>query len=93
MRHLLLGFTFSLALCASVSAQELSPQTIQQAAELREQALKSDLAWDILESLTTEVGPRLAGSEADKAAVKWGVEKLTSLGFDKVWTEPVKIPV
>jgi len=57
--------------------------------KLREQALKGTLAFDILESLTTEVGPRMAGTIQDAMAVKWGVSKMKTLGFDKVWTEPV----
>ena len=34
-------------------------------------ALKSDLAYELVASLTTEVGPRPAGSEADPKAVAW----------------------
>lgn len=62
------------------------------AAELRERALNGSLDYDIVESLTTEVGPRMAGTPGDAAAVKWGVAKLEELGFDKVWTEPVTFP-
>ncbi len=56
---------------------------------LREQALQSNLAFEILESLTTEVGPRMAGTKQDALAVEWAVAKMKALGFDKVWTEPV----
>ena len=59
-------------------------------AALRDKALNSNLAYDILESLTTEVGPRMAGTIQDELAVKWGVAKFKELGFDKVWTEPVE---
>lgn len=62
------------------------------AATLRERALQSDLAWRITESLTTEVGPRLAGSEADARAVAWAEAKFRELGFDRVWKEPVTFP-
>ena len=34
-----------------------------------------------LESLTTEVGPRLAGSPADARAVAWAEAKFKELGF------------
>ncbi|GAA5078463.1 M28 family peptidase [Lysobacter panacisoli] len=67
-------------------------KAIATAAQLRETALASDLGYRITESLTTEVGPRLAGSEADARAVAWAVAKLKELGFDKVWTEPVTFP-
>jgi carboxypeptidase Q len=83
----------NLACMGVLNAQQVSEASKNQAAELREQALNSELAWDVLESLTTEVGPRLAGSPADAKAVAWGVAKFKELGFDKVWTEPVTIPV
>ena len=54
-----------------MAAGKLDQADIERAAELRDKALKSDLAYDILESLTTEVGPRMAGTEGDKRAVKW----------------------
>jgi len=62
------------------------------AAQLREHALADDTAWKVVESLTTEVGPRLAGSEADARAVAWAQAKFRELGYDKVWTEPVTFP-
>jgi carboxypeptidase Q len=67
-------------------------EALAMAPRLREAALASDLAYRITESLTTEVGPRLAGSEADARAVAWAVAKFEALGFDKVWTEPVTFP-
>ncbi|HEY7600141.1 MAG TPA: M28 family peptidase, partial [Candidatus Limnocylindrales bacterium] len=51
-----------------------------------------DTGWKVTESLTTEVGPRLAGSDADARAVAWAKAKFAELGFDKVWTEPVTFP-
>ena len=60
--------------------------------QLQQEALSSDLAWDILASLTSEVGPRMAGTKGDKRAVSWAVKKMKKLGFDRVWKEPVKFP-
>ncbi len=60
--------------------------------QLQDQALSSDLAWQTLAAITSEVGPRMAGSEADQRAVKWAVAKLHALGFERVWTEPVTFP-
>ncbi|MDF8332262.1 M28 family peptidase [Novosphingobium cyanobacteriorum] len=48
-------------------------------------------AWDIVSGLTTEVGPRLAGSEAEARARAWSVEKLKALGFRNVRAEPFTI--
>ncbi len=75
----------ALALAASVSCARADPAT---AAHLRDQALGDDTAWNILESLTTEIGPRPAGSPAAARARDWGVAKLTALGFSDVHAEP-----
>ena len=53
----------------------------QAATQLRERALADDTAWDVVESLTTEVGPRLAGSEADARAVQWAEAKFKAAGL------------
>ena len=47
---------------------EIPAEQAETARMLQEQALESDLAWDIVESLTTEIGPRLGGSEAEARA-------------------------
>ena len=64
---------------------------------LRDKALDSNRGWEIVESLTTEVGPRLAGTDADKRAVRWAKALLEQLKdakvFDKVWLEPVSFPI
>jgi carboxypeptidase Q len=77
--------------CSQVYAQadSASDQVVEQ---LQSKALSSDLAWELLASLTSEVGPRMGGTEADKRAVQWAVDKMHSLGFERVWTEPVTFP-
>lgn len=58
------------------------------AGKLRDSALEGDsVAWDIVEDLTTEVGPRLAGTEAEARARDWAVKRLKALGFRNVHTE------
>ncbi len=56
-------------------------------------ALQSRRAHDIAESLADEVGPRLAGSLGDQAAVAWAERKMRELGLANVHTEPVTVPV
>ena len=70
----------------------ISDAAMQSAAQLRERALADNTGWNVVESLTTEVGPRLAGSEADARAVQWAEAKFKQLGYDKVWLEPVTFP-
>lgn len=52
---------------------------------------KDDVAWNIVAGLTTDVGPRLAGSEAEARARAWVSEKLKALGFRNVAVEPFTI--
>jgi carboxypeptidase Q len=58
-----------------------------QVSALRDAALEDDLAWDITEGLTTEIGPRIAGSPAEARARAWSVAKLKRLGFANVRIE------
>jgi carboxypeptidase Q len=63
-------------------------------AALRDNALANDhYAWDIVEGLTTEVGQRLAATEAEARARDWAVKRLTAMGFSNVHVEPFDMPV
>lgn len=84
--------TASFATNALAAETHIPDKAMAAAAQLRDRALADDTGWKVIESLTTEVGPRLAGSEADARAVEWAKAKFKALGFDKVWTEPVAFP-
>jgi hypothetical protein len=63
-------------------------------AALRDEALLHDrYAWDIVEGLTTEVGQRLAATEAEARARDWAVRRLSAMGFANVHVEPFTMPV
>lgn len=70
----------------------LDEEALAAAAGLRDEALEGTGAWDIVRSLTTEVGPRLAGSAGDRAAVAWALRRLRELGFENVRAENVEVP-
>jgi Zn-dependent M28 family amino/carboxypeptidase len=89
---LLLALSLSTSLSAAERETRIPDAALATAATLREQALADDTGWEVVESLTTEIGPRLAGSEADARAVAWAQAKFKALGFDKVWIEPVTFP-
>lgn len=72
---------------ATAWANDLTPQTREQLKAIKAHALNDDLSYQIIESLTTEVGPRMVGTPGEKASVKWAMQKMKSLGFDKVWKE------
>jgi carboxypeptidase Q len=87
-----------LALAIALAAAQAPAIGIAQDAEpvatLRDQALAGDtLAWDLMESLTTEVGPRLAGTESEARARDWAVRTLTDLGFANVRVETFQVPL
>jgi len=71
----------------------ISAASVKTAEQLRDKAMHDDTGYRIVESLTTEIGPRLAGSDADQRARDWAVAKFKALGYDKVYTEEVKYPL
>ncbi|MFW6027833.1 MAG: peptidase M28 family protein, partial [bacterium] len=85
----------ALFLCVSspapAEAPPLPPKVRKTADALIDKALKDDLAYRLVESLTTEIGPRLAGTPEEARARKWAVAKLKALGFANVRQEPFKV--
>ena len=76
--------------CLAVPAFAAPPPV----ADLRDEALRHDeVAWDVVEGLTTEIGPRLAATEQEARARTWAVAKLKSLGFANVHVETYQMPV
>ena len=58
-------------------------------AEQADEAIESDtIAWDFVEGITTEVGPRQAGTEAEARGRDWAVKWLKANGFANVAVEP-----
>ncbi|RYV02573.1 peptidase M28 family protein [Shewanella sp. OPT22] len=89
---LLLAAAISSALfgCQSTSG---TSQTHSASHTLMTAAKSSNLGYDIVESLTVEVGPRMAGTDKDLMAVDWAMNKFKQLGYDKIYKEPVKVPI
>ena len=101
MRKQLLAFTAGFTLLASslpVAAQSPAiAQTKRQpsyetAAALRDKALTDTTAWDLTESLTTEIGPRPVGSPAMTRAKDWAVKTFERLGFTNIKVEEFAKP-
>ncbi len=107
MKKLLLGAALGLVL-AGCSAQSVSTDAAQSETQAKTAAIVSTAspevqnlidvalsgthAYDITESLTTEIGPRLAGTEAEARARVWAEAKFRELGFQNVRTEEFTIP-
>ena len=82
----------TLSLSTAAIGQAIPAEIAADAEELRATALNGNVAYQLVESLTMEVGPRPAGSDGDRASVAWAIRNLEALGFDNVHTEPVDIP-
>jgi carboxypeptidase Q len=94
------GARLGVALVASLitaSATSRTPPSFSRAdlaaaQALLERAQGDSTAYQLAESLTTEVGPRFSGTPGDRAAVAWAQEKMRRLGFENVRTQEVDVP-
>lgn len=94
MYRLLPALFFALMLPAQAAERAgITEAMATRANDLIAVARQSDLAFDIVESLTTEVGPRLAGTGSEERARHWAVATLERLGFSNVRVEPFQLPV
>ncbi len=82
----------ALAASAALSAPLFAQANPEETARLRDAALQDNLAWEITEGLTTEVGQRKAGSDAEARARDWAVARLEALGFSNVRVETFEVP-
>jgi len=82
--RLLAGLLVAACLATPAAAQGLTAS----AAAVRDRALADRTAWEVVESLTSEVGARPVGSPAMTRAKDWAVAKLAELGFENVHVEP-----
>lgn len=90
----LLACTGGMATAAppATASTSLDAKTLDTARTLVAKADTDTGAYAIVESLTTEVGPRLAGSPAFDRAIVWAQAKFKALGYDRVYVEPVSFP-
>ena len=100
LRNLLMGWRragsvsltlFTLASAPATGVEGASRESLAHAEMLRNRALTGTSAMAIVTSLTTEVGPRLAGSEAEARAREWALQTLTAKGFAGVRSEPFEM--
>ena len=76
---------------AESSVDPLPPETRASVAALAAKGAGPTRATEWVRRLTDEVGPRLAGSPGDRAAVAWGQALLRELGFANVRAEEVPV--
>ena len=70
---------------ATAVAQDAT--TIQRAEQVRDQALKANIAYDYTEQVTTRFGARPAGSKSEQAAAAWAADYMRAHGFQNVRVE------
>ncbi|MEO1472813.1 MAG: M20/M25/M40 family metallo-hydrolase [Pseudomonadota bacterium] len=96
-RRLVSALALSLSWSATAFAQPVEPAPLPAdiaatADLLIERGLSDDFGLDFVEGLTTDVGQRLAGSDAEARSRAWSVAKLEALGFANVRIEEFDIP-
>lgn len=80
----------ALSLSIPALAQEIGAIDLRAMAD---GAMQQDtIAWDFVEGITTEVGPRQAGTEAEARGRAWAVKWLEAQGFANVADEPFETP-
>lgn len=73
--------------CATASATPEHSRDLEIAAGLRDRALAGTEAYALVESLTVEVGARVAGTPEEARAAQWAVRELERLGLESVRIE------
>jgi hypothetical protein len=69
-----------------------SDSLVTTASSLGQRALSDPAAFNFVEALTTDIGQRLAGTEAHGRAVAWAETRLKAAGFENVHFEPFTFP-
>lgn len=89
---LVAGLPGNAAAQTPVEPEPLPARISTTADQLMEEGLVDTTGLQFVEDLTTEVGQRLAGSQAERRARDWAVSELQTLGFRNVRVEDFKIP-
>lgn len=90
LRVLVVAAALAASAGATIGATDTptSESLVVTASSLGQKALGDPAAFDFVASLTTEIGQRLAGTEAHRRAVAWAEARLKAAGFENVHSEP-----
>ncbi|MCA8902741.1 MAG: M28 family peptidase [Hyphomonas sp.] len=86
------ALALGLALSAGAGPQTDGAAELATARQLMTAAKADAVGLTFVEDLTTEIGPRLAGSPAEQRARDWAVAELKGLGFANVRVDAFQIP-
>ena len=87
----MIRLTFILFCCAIINAQP-STADKNQLKQFYDLALLEGHSYEWLDYLANRIGSRLSGSLGAERAVAWTKSELDSLGLDRVYLQPVKVP-
>jgi len=82
---------FTLFCCALLSAQSNTDDK-NQIKQFYDLSLLEGHSYEWLDYLSNRIGSRLSGSLGAERAVAWTKSELDSLGLDRVYLQPVKVP-
>jgi hypothetical protein len=83
---------FLIPIFISNSIQAQSDEDVEKVGDIFDNVLTQSSAYNWLHYLCKNIGHRIAGSPAGAAAVEYTRQMLDSMGCDKVWLQPVKVP-
>ena len=92
MKKIFLLFLITLSTPTLFAQENLAEAFSEEAQQIIEAAMNASEGWDRLTYMTDTFGPRLSGSDNLERSIDWIVEQMKADGFDKVWTQPVKVP-
>lgn len=79
-----------LSVTAIASAQEIDSSFLK---KVSDEIMMNGTCYENLRVLTKTIGHRLSGSPQADKAVEWGRKAMEQAGAEKVWLQPVDVPV
>lgn len=86
IRYIFIGFLLVATLCWSQDKDK------EQIDAIFTEALTNGKSYEWLNYLSNRIGGRMSGSVQAQQAVDYTKSQMDSLGFDKVWLQPVMVP-
>jgi len=86
-------FIIFLVFISSINiSQAQTDEDVEKVGDIFDNVLTQSSSYNWLHYLCKNIGHRIAGSPAGAAAVEYTRQMLDSMGCDKVWLQPVKVP-
>lgn len=93
LRHTFAVIVLAAIAPVAISRPVFSDALVESATQMMQAARADNHGYELLQSLTTEIGPRLAGTPAEARARQWAVAKLQASGFANVRIDEFQVPL